>query len=217
MSLFDFNKTADRYDKFYDTDYGKKVDQIEKQLVTRLLKNLTHGKALEIGCGTGHWTEFFYDLGFKITGIDIAEKMLDIAREKLPNVDCMIADATALPFDNETFDYVFTITTFEFIEDQKQAFDEAFRVLKNGGYFLIGALNLNSELGQNKQNDDTFRNAKFFTSNQLKDTLSKYGQLVAIDGGVVIENGQIVDFAQDFNLQKRLEKGAFLAALVQKI
>ncbi len=217
MSLFDFNKTADRYDKFYDTEYGKKVDQLEKQLVSRLLQGTGRGKTLEIGCGTGHWTLFFKELGFKITGIDIAEKMLEIARQKLPDTECLVADATALPFDNESFDNVFTITTFEFIEAQDKAFAQAFRVLKKGGYFLIGGLNLNSELGQNKANDETFRDAKFFTAEQLQEILSNFGKIVEIDGCVIIENGQIIDNEQILPRQDRLKNGAFLAALVQKL
>ena len=215
MSLFDFDKIAETYDDYYKTDFGKKVDLIEKNIVRHLLSQLPRGKALEIGSGTGHWTKFFKHLGFDIIGVDISDKMLEIARKKLPNIQFVKADATSLPFDDETFDYVFAITAFEFIENQEKAFQEAFRVLKTGGYFLIGALNLNSELGQHKHESKTFKNAKFFTPQQLEQILKNYGS-VSMQGGVVLENGQIIDYYKTLPQHQRLARGAFIAALVRK-
>ncbi len=40
----------------------------------------------ELGCGTGTMTELLYDDGFDITGIDLSEDMLSLAREKVPGV-----------------------------------------------------------------------------------------------------------------------------------
>ncbi len=215
MPLFDFGKIAGTYDDYYKTGFGKKVDLIEKNIVRHLLSHLPRGKALEIGSGTGHWTKFFKHLGFDIIGVDICDKMIEIAKKKLPNIQFIKADATDLPFDDETFDYVFAITVFEFIENQDKAFQEAFRVLKTGGYFLIGALNLNSELGQRKHESETFKNAKFFTPQQLEQILKKYGS-VEMQGGVVLQNGEILDYYKTLPKQQRINKGAFIAALVRK-
>jgi len=215
MSLFDFNKIADTYDDYYKTDIGKKVDLIEKNIVRHLLSGLPRERALEIGCGTGHWTKFFRHLGFEVIGIDISEQMLRLARKRLPQVMCIKADATKLPFADETFRYVFAITVFEFIEDQPRAFNEAYRVLKTGGYFLIGVLNQNSELGQNKDRIETFKNAKFFTSSSLRKFLRKFGS-PQIRGGVVLEKGRILDYYKTIPENTKLEKGAFLVGLVRK-
>ncbi len=215
MSLFNFDNIAATYDDYYKSDFGKKVDLIEKNIVRHMLSGLPRERALEIGCGTGHWTKFFRHLGFDVIGIDISEKMLEQARKRLPQVMCLKADATRLPFADQTFRYVFAITVFEFIEDQQRAFDEAYRVLKTGGYFLIGALNQNSELGQTKDRSETFKNAKFFTPETLRGYLEKFGS-PQIRGGVVLENGKILDYYKTLPENTKLEKGAFLVGLVRK-
>ncbi len=214
-SVFDFGKTAETYDDFYSTDYGKKVDLLEKNLVRHTLAHVPRAKTLELGCGTGHWTRFFRHLGFNVTGVDISVEMLKIAQKRLPNVVCVKADMLDLPFPDESFDNVFAITSFEFVTDRQKAFDEAFRVLKTGGYFLIGALNANSRLGQEKDKSETFKNANFFTPESLTSILRQYGS-PRINGAVVLEDGDPVDYYKVLPDKTRIEHGAFLVALVRK-
>ena len=214
MPRYDFGKNAHTYDLYYQSDFGREVDRLEKQCVESLISKIPKGKALEIGCGTGHWTEYFATKGFEITATDISEEMLNVAKSKnIPGVHFIKANAENLPFENNSFDSVFAITVLEFVDDQEKAFDEIYRVLRPGGYFLAGVLNLNSEIGQNKSNDETFANAIFFTPEDLENKLKKFGEPV-IEGCVVIENGDIIDNKTDKKTAK--EKGAFLCALVRK-
>ena len=82
MNVFNNPEIAGKYDNYYQTDFGKKVDEIEKNLVLSLISDIPRGVMLEVGCGTGHWTRFFIDQGFKLTGIDISESMLQIVKKK---------------------------------------------------------------------------------------------------------------------------------------
>jgi SAM-dependent methyltransferase len=74
-----FETTAQYYDILYaDKDYAKEADFIEN-CINRYFPART---ILELGCGTGSYTKIFSEKGYKVIGIDISAKMLEIARKK---------------------------------------------------------------------------------------------------------------------------------------
>lgn len=98
--------------------------------------------ALEIGAGTGRLTNHLEKrIGpeAKLVAIDINPAMLDIARMKVnkPNVEFQVADAQALPFPDNSFDFVVCQFGFMFLPDKQKGFNEAWRVLKPGGQFIF--------------------------------------------------------------------------------
>ena len=98
LSRFDFDAVADKYDKWYETTEGAMYDYLEKKAVSRYLRQNAQGKKLlEVGCGTGHWSQFFSDCGFEITGVDISGRMIKIAQSKnIANASFQIADGHTL-------------------------------------------------------------------------------------------------------------------------
>lgn len=180
-SLFDFDNIAQQYDKWYETYAGKRIDYLEKRALEAFLeKDSGKKRLLEVGCGTGHWCDYFAQKGYRVTGIDISEKMISKAVEKdLPNTSFVICDASRLPFKDNAFDIVVSITTLEFVPDPARAVSEMFRCLSKGGTMLVAALNLLSYYGiirkMNKR-EKIFANARFFTWWSLKKLLSKFGK-----------------------------------------
>ena len=91
---------------------------------------------LDIGCGTGdilaklskHFTRSF--------GIDPIEKFVRKAKTRAPGAAIQTASAEALPFENESMDYVISHIVFQHV-DRKLALQEAVRVLKPGGRLII--------------------------------------------------------------------------------
>jgi ubiquinone/menaquinone biosynthesis C-methylase UbiE len=220
MLRFDFDKIATEYDSYYKTEMGRQIDIVEKRLVKSFLKKTVEREALEIGCGTGHWTTFFSDNGFQITGIDMAQGMMNKAIEKdIPGSVFMQMDAENLQFPSESVKNVFTIATAEFTNNQQVFFDEVFRVLKRGGFFLIGALNENSMMGASKDNDPVFKNASFFTEEKLYRFLTRFGHAEIKGCALISEEGEILDLPENHQIpQERLNKeGAFLVGFVKKL
>jgi len=83
LSRFDFDVVADAYDQWYETDERAMYDRLEKKAISRYLRQNAHGmKLLEVGCGTGHWSQFFSDCGFEVTGVDVSGPMIKIAQSK---------------------------------------------------------------------------------------------------------------------------------------
>ena len=213
MNIYVNPGIAAEYDMFYETDLGIAVDTIEKRIITSLLEDIPDVPMLELGCGTGHWTEFLTRQGFRITAVDYSEEMLKIARQKsIKNAVFLEGDAAKLPFPDQSFSAIISITMLEFTDDPNIVLNEIDRVLKPDGQLILGCLNSESEIGKNKDNDDVFRHARFFSRDEVKQMLFRFGES-KLDAGVY--------YSSKFEVLDGTEKQyhtqpAFIGAIVQK-
>ena len=212
MNVFKNFETAKNYDTYYRSDFGRRVDEIEKKLLSSLLNNVPRAQLLELGCGTGHWTRYFLEQGFQVTATDNSEAMLNLAREKELNARIIHADAANLPFERHEFEAVASVTMLEFVQDQAVVFDEMYRVLKPSGWLILGCLNANSMLAENRNSDPVFKEAKFFTPEELKDRLSLFGESRFAFGVYINSAFQLLDDTG----KKGSAEPAFIAAVVRK-
>ena len=91
---------------------------------------------LDVGCGTGIVARTAADLvgpAGSVTGLDLNEAMLTVARRVRPDLDWRQGDACALPFDEQTFDVVLSQMALMFVPDRPAALREMGRVAKQGG------------------------------------------------------------------------------------
>ncbi|MBC8472178.1 MAG: class I SAM-dependent methyltransferase [Planctomycetes bacterium] len=178
---FDFNSVADTYDKWYETAEGAMYDRLEKKAISKcLLRNVQGRKLLEIGCGTGHWSQFFDENGFEVMGVDVSERMISKALEKkLQNTSFYIDDGHFLPFKDGVFDVTAAMVTLEFVRDAELVVREMVRCTrKPGGQLLIGVLNMLARLNRKRQQSPESLYAKtgLFSPKQLKQLLGPYGR-----------------------------------------
>ena len=109
---------------------------LDRRWRKRALRGI-QGNVLDVACGTGDMAVSLVERGCTVTGIDLSEEMLAIARQKAPMVTFMIADAEHLPFPDASFDAVtcaFGVRNFVHLE---QGLNEMLRVLKPGGQLVI--------------------------------------------------------------------------------
>ena len=191
MNVFLKPEIANAYDKYYQSSFGGKVDEIEKDIINRLINNIPKTEMLELGCGTGHWSDYFSNKGFKITAIDASESMLDIAKSKGIDADFSIADAQNLPFKDDSFHIISSITMLEFVDDQNAVIQEIYRVLKKDAWLVLGFLNEKSILGTTKHNSETFKNANFLTKEIIKEKLDKF-KIIDTKSGVYLNSDFII-------------------------
>ncbi|WP_258084294.1 class I SAM-dependent methyltransferase [Thermococcus thermotolerans] len=182
-----FDRIAGRYDDWYRTKTGTYVDRIEKWLVFSMLQSKS-GKALDLGCGTGNYTLELKKRGFDVIGLDASEGMLEVARSK--GLNCIKGDAYSLPFPDESFDLVLSVTMFEFIYEPERVVAEISRVLKPGGEVLIATMNGRSAWFVFKRLKSVFvetayRYARFYTPGELEDLLRDAGFADVRSGGVI--------------------------------
>jgi demethylmenaquinone methyltransferase/2-methoxy-6-polyprenyl-1,4-benzoquinol methylase len=122
-----YSAIAKGYNPLYIDEQVKKFENA---------KGLINDKSLilDLGCGTGFITE---KLGNAV-GIDYSIEMLKLCPENL-RVAC--ADASNLPFRDESFDCVFSLTVMQDINNIKSAIAEIKRVLKPNGKIILSVLN----------------------------------------------------------------------------
>lgn len=119
-------------------------DVIEQREKIMALFSVRPGeKALDIGCGPGLTTlalaEATGSTG-QVTGVDIAEPMLAIARKRcahFSHVSFTTADVTSLPYDDASFTIALATQVYEYVEQVDQALVELARVVQPGGRVLI--------------------------------------------------------------------------------
>jgi SAM-dependent methyltransferase len=92
---------------------------------------------LDVGCGAGMAAALSAARGAEVAGIDAAEAMLAIARERTPGGDFRQGDIEALPWDDGSFDLVTGFNAFQFAGDPARALREAGRVTRPGGEIVI--------------------------------------------------------------------------------
>jgi ubiquinone/menaquinone biosynthesis C-methylase UbiE len=163
---FDNPRLAAGYEAWY-AGPGLRADRLEKRLLHELISDFPSARtALDVGCGTGHFTRWLGDQGLSVAGLDLSRPMLDEA-EKLGETELIQADARALPFPDRKFDLVAQITTLEFLAEPERALTEAVRVARCG--LLLGVLNRHSLLAARRHASGTavWKAAHFFTVPEL--------------------------------------------------
>jgi len=178
-SLFDFDLLADEYDTWYNTTVGRIHDCRQKHIVEEFLPRAKLGeRLLDVGCGTGHWSRFFASLGYAVTGVDISERMLKIAKANdRPTCTFELADACNLPYATHSFEVVTAITTLEFVSDASEALREMFRCVKTSGRVLIGALNRIAPTNQKrlKKGEEPYISGRLLAPEELRQLLEPFG------------------------------------------
>ncbi len=95
-------------------------------------------RVLEIGCGAGCDLLQFARHGATAVGVDLTPEHLRLARQRVGNAALVCrAEATRLPFEDASFDYVYSHGVLHHLDRPRQMVDEIFRVLRPGGRFNI--------------------------------------------------------------------------------
>lgn len=100
---------------------------------------------LDVGCGAGFLSNFLSEKGFKVTGIDLSQESLQVARLRDPTLKATYtyADAYQLPFANQSFEVVTCTDFLEHVSKPQLVLSEIERVLKPGGLFFFHTFNKN--------------------------------------------------------------------------
>lgn len=139
-------------------------------------------KILEIGCGPGALSESLarWYPSAEIVGIDRDSSFIEFASRRAPSVRFLEADATALPFEEESFDVVLSNTVQEHVEPS-QFFGEQRRVLKKGGVCLVlsarRGINVEADCiqAQSEQEERIWERVKpFYEENHRKYEVGRY-------------------------------------------
>jgi ubiquinone/menaquinone biosynthesis C-methylase UbiE len=166
----------------YDTTLGKIARHHRLlELVVKLSKVKDGDRVLDIGCGTGLLSlKFLEAADCRVSAVDTSQAMLDIFRQKIDTlalgerVACSSGDAASLRFARNSFDVIASTVTLHHVKDKAPMIRRIFDILKPGGRFLIGDLDL----------DTTGKLTDVERLRRIMDYLKEELSLVLQDGGV---------------------------------
>ena len=134
---FDFDPVAPTYDRLNRIMTAGLDRHWRHHAGSQLSVFSSHLSVLDVACGTGDMMVELTKYGYTVTGVDLSEQMLAVARRKAASARFQLADAEALPFAAASFDAVtcaFGVRNFVHLE---QGLKEMVRVLKPGGRMAI--------------------------------------------------------------------------------
>ncbi len=94
---------------------------------------------IDIGCGSGRWSEYFLDKVNFIEAVDPSDAILaaDKLLEGKENIRITRASINTLPWPDETFDFGMSVGVLHHIPDTQAALDACVKKIKKGGYFYV--------------------------------------------------------------------------------
>lgn len=119
-----------------------------KEWLDLLSSKLKKGDAiLDLGCGNGRAVKYFVDNGFQGIGIDISDKMLDLARKHIPKGKFLKREFSKLDFKPNSIDAVISFFALNHIPKSqfKDVMNSCKNILKKNGFLLLGMVKGNDE------------------------------------------------------------------------
>lgn len=129
-----YNTIADDY---YNHRNLSKFDSELEEFASLLAQN---AHILDVGCGAGIPTaEFLIRRGIKVTGIDLSDKMLELARSNVSRAKFVKMDMNDLKFNENTFDGIVSVYALFHVprENHFDIFKQFYKILKPSGILMI--------------------------------------------------------------------------------
>jgi len=152
-----FEDLAADYDHWFD-EHGEVYEAQVRMLGTAIPES---GCGLEVGVGSGR---FAVPFGIRF-GIDPSGKLVQIAQHH--EIEVVVGEGEHLPYHAGSFDYVLMMTVICFLDNPFAVFHEVNRVLRPGGFLIVGFIEAGGKIHQEYIHESTkgrfLRFAKFRT------------------------------------------------------
>jgi len=154
-----------------------------------LFKKHELNKILIPGFGYGRNAKIFADNGFKVTGIEISETAIELAKKHFgDSIKVYPGSVNLMPFDQELYDGIFSYSLIHLlnVKERIKLIDDCYNQLRPNGYMVFVSISKNDfRYGQGKEIDkDTFEpwsglTLFFYDSDSIKTDFGNYGLIDA--------------------------------------
>ena len=178
---------ADAYDaRRFATPQGRLFGALEWRQLRHATRRLeAHARVLEVGCGTGRFSQHLARRGFSVLATDPSPDMIEVAAEKgasLANMSFRQEEGGNLSFSDATFDFVFAIRVTNQTASEEYALEmvrEMIRVARRGGLVLVEFVNRDRPLARRSEDVKlSFGQIGGVARESNCDVLSRHGVLV---------------------------------------
>lgn len=121
----------------YNVTAARILRRPERKIVDDVVAKMNGGNMLDLGSGTGYLSIAIAKRvpGLRVCGIDLSRQMVKIARghaKGVENAQFELGNVADLPFEDDSIDFVVSTGALHHWHTPGKAFDECYRVLKNG-------------------------------------------------------------------------------------
>lgn len=137
------NQLRTEFNEWARTGKGESMERGHRPVGEQAIARMhvpADARVLDVGCGSGWATRLLADYASdgRVTGIDISDEMVNLARESSAsyhNVDFEVASAEQLPFPDNEFTHAFSMESLYYYANLPKALAEIQRVMQPGGSF----------------------------------------------------------------------------------
>lgn len=137
------------YEKWFDANYLKlyrhrNVSDAKKQvkLIIDTLRPKKDASILDLCCGAGRHCMLLHEMGYEISGLDLSELLVAVAKEEHPDLNLFVGDMRSIP---GRYDIILSLFTsfgyFETDEENERVIESVGASLNNGGWYWLDFLN----------------------------------------------------------------------------
>ncbi|AND41469.1 class I SAM-dependent methyltransferase [Cytobacillus oceanisediminis] len=139
MKTTNYSNIAEKYDKNQFRVDEIRLDYDLKDYIENNRK--FEYSVLDLSCGTGLYLEkqvnYFKGVHIRWNGLDLSDRMLKKANEKVKNVEFTNANVEDMPYNSDEFDFISNNYAFHHYSNKEQALSEIHRVLTKGGIYKL--------------------------------------------------------------------------------
>lgn len=175
-SVTDGTRAAEQYNAMAteysaDNDDGVFNSLYERPAMLRMLGDVAGLRVLDVGCGAGQLTSALIDRGATVTGVDVSQGMVDIARERYgDSAEFEVADLSdPLNFETGQFDLVVASLVMHYLEDWVPVLGEIRRILTPAGALVFSTHHPTMDWKLHSRDD-------YFAKKQSTETWTKGGR-----------------------------------------
>jgi ubiquinone/menaquinone biosynthesis C-methylase UbiE len=162
VAFFDNLASSQEYNVFTDEANNKIIHTLET-----LLALAPGARLLDLGCGSGIFTQLLQARGYDCVGLDLSQKLLQLGKQETPAIHYVQADVEALPFASGSVDFVILSCLVHHLPNPQRCAEEVFRVLKPNGKFVAFDPNrLNPFMYLYRDRTSPFYSSKGVTENE---------------------------------------------------
>lgn len=122
-------------------DISARLQRYSGKQLMPWLPNRNDLTVVDLGCGTGFFTNILADRYDNVLGLDISQQMLTYSQMKRnTNIHWVTADAYNLPLQDDSVDLIYSNLMIQWCLPFSRVIDEILRVLKPGGLFIFSSL-----------------------------------------------------------------------------
>jgi SAM-dependent methyltransferase len=131
IEFFDQHAADDDYNVFTPASKARLIASFQR--LTGLAKG---ARVVDLGCGSGTFTDLLRTAGYQVVGLDSSPKLIALGRSKYPRLELIEGDIEHLPFADSSLDGVFLGGVVHHFPDPRNCVAEVRRVLRQNGKFL---------------------------------------------------------------------------------